>query len=168
MIFNQVLAIGAVLILILAIGSSLGGYFLPLQGFKKFVFKKRVLITGLLALGGVIGSLTYSIVLGYEPCYLCWWQRIFMYSFAVLAFVSILFKKPLETIFLKSLAFLGLGFSLYHNIIDIGSVAGLDCGASSVSCTIRYVYEFGFMTIPMMALMLFVSMLLVLNLKSRP
>ncbi len=46
----------------------------------------------------------------------------------------------------------GFVVALFHTIIDIFPT-GLDvCGATGPSCLMRYVYEFGYITIPVMSL----------------
>src|SRR3989338_9201466 len=43
-------------------------------------FAKHVLVFSfIVALAATLGSLFYSEIAGYEPCKLCWFQRIFMY-----------------------------------------------------------------------------------------
>src|SRR3990167_11056557 len=41
--------------------------------------KRAFILAFLVALIATLGSLTYSEILGYDPCKLCWIQRIFMY-----------------------------------------------------------------------------------------
>jgi hypothetical protein len=36
----------------------------------------------------VVGSLVYSQIVGFPPCDLCWWQRIFMYPQVIILFVA--------------------------------------------------------------------------------
>ena len=44
-----------------------------------FLAKKGFILAFIVALVSMCGSLYYSDVLGYEPCKMCWYQRICMY-----------------------------------------------------------------------------------------
>lgn len=124
-------------------------------------FKKYTFLFGFLAgLGAVVLSLFYSEVIGFPPCELCWIQRIFLYPQLVLFGLG-LYKKD-KSILDYSLIFAILGSftSIYHIYIENGGSSSLDCvaldpsKANQVSCAIRYVYEFGYITIPVMCLTL--------------
>jgi disulfide bond formation protein DsbB len=122
-----------------------------LKGRKVFVFP---LIITFLATGG---SLFYSEIAGYNPCKLCWWQRIFMYPQLPLFFTAFFLNN--RSIFYYSLVLSSIGamISLYHYLLQFGYLRGADCLAVgySVSCVKRFVAEFGFVTIPLMALTAF-------------
>src|SRR3989338_4029041 len=52
--------------------------------FFDFVARRALPLSFLVALAAVAGSLFYSEIAGFEPCKLCWFQRIFMYPQVVL------------------------------------------------------------------------------------
>lgn len=162
---NHIFSVGSILIFAFALLSFLSTYVSALRGLNNFVTSKKVLVFTLMALGAMTGSLIYSAGIGYEPCNLCWWQRIFMYPIAVLGAVSLFGKKTLDLSYVWVLTILGTIFSLYHNFIYYTGYSPLPCSASA-SCTARYVFEYGFMTIPLMALLFFVSLILVLKTKN--
>ncbi|MBK5215476.1 MAG: disulfide bond formation protein B [Candidatus Pacebacteria bacterium] len=124
--------------------------------FKKYTFHLGFLV----ALGAVAISLFYSEIVGYPPCELCWIQRIFLYPQLVL-FGMELYKKE-RSIIDFSLAFASLGsiVSLYHIYVENGGTLGLACAtlnpenSNEISCAVRYIYEFGFVSMPVMALTL--------------
>ena len=103
------------------------------------------------AVAGVatLGSLYLSEVAGFVPCVLCWIQRGFMYPLvAALAFRRIR-RSPL----LSWWALAGAGVSIYHYAIEhIPSLAESDFCDPTVPCSFIWVEEFGFVTIPFMAL----------------
>ncbi len=119
-------------------------------------FHKYTFITGfLMGLGSMVISLFYSSVIGFPPCELCWVQRIFLYPQAIL-FGMELWKRD-RTIINHSLAlaFIGSLVSIFHIYVENGGASSLACAtgtASEVSCAIRYVYQFSYVTIPVMAL----------------
>jgi disulfide bond formation protein DsbB len=114
------------------------------------------------------GSLFFSEVMGYEPCELCWYQRILMYPLVII-YGTALFKKDLS-IALPGLIMSGIGMfvSVYHYSLQklpaLNEVGG-SCGL--VPCNVEYVNYFGFITIPFMAgtafIIIFVTHLILLK-----
>lgn len=127
---------------------------------KKFVApiaRYAHILLPLLFFGGVLGSLYFSDIKGYAPCLLCWWQRIFIFGIALLSLTGDIRKRPILQRQVMTFSIIGGGIAILHNIIDIFPT-GLDvCGANGPSCLARYVYEFGYITIPMMSLTLLVG-----------
>ncbi len=118
-----------------------------------------------IALLATLGSLFYSNIAGFAPCELCWYQRIFMYPQVILLGLA-WFKKE-KRIIDYSLILAGLGFliALYHNYLTWGGATTTVCATASfvgVSCLRRYVFEFGFITIPFMSLSAFALIILIL------
>src|SRR5580765_1172060 len=74
-----------------------------------FLGKRGILFACIVALGATISSLTYSEIIGFTPCELCWWQRIFMYPEFILQGLP-LFKKD-RRFMITRCPFLILGFS---------------------------------------------------------
>lgn len=128
-----------------------------------FFGQNGLLLAFLAALAGLIGSLIYSDVIGFPPCILCWYQRIFLYPQVILLGMAY-FKKD-KNIFDYSIALSVIGglVALYNQYLQFGGSLFLPCGVDSnaVSCSIRYVFEFGYITIPMMSLTVF-ALLIVL------
>ena len=123
----------------------------------EFFGKNAVLFSFLAALVATLGSLFYSEVAGYEPCKLCWFQRIFMYSQVVLLGIA-LGRKSYEKYESITLSAVGAAIAGYHYLLQVGEAPGLPCAAVgySVSCSQRFVMTLGYITIPMMALTAFV------------
>ena len=69
----------------------------------KFWTEHALLFAFIVALTGMLGSLTYSNVLGYTPCELCWFQRIFMYPQAILLGIAA-WRKDFESKVFKASA----------------------------------------------------------------
>jgi len=115
-----------------------------------------------------LGSLYYSEVAGYPPCALCWYQRIFAYPLAVILAVAVaghlwrsrdgVVAPPPGAVWASAvpLAALGLPISVYH--IAVQRLPDLDSAACTVGvpCSAIYVQQFGFVTIPVMAMATFV------------
>ena len=120
---------------------------------SKFIGRNGVLLAFIVVLASIIGSLFYSEVVGYVPCTLCWYQRIFMYPQIILLGFTI-FKKNEEVIkYSIGLSAMGALLALYHYLLQFNLFSGLPCPAlgSSVSCTKLFVREFGYITLPLMS-----------------
>ncbi|RST59154.1 disulfide bond formation protein B [Siminovitchia terrae] len=107
-----------------------------------------------------LGSLYFSEIKQFEPCELCWYQRILMYPLTIL--LGIASVKKNYGIALYSAVFSGIGFclSFYHYLIQ--KVPFFTSGAPAcgrVPCTGQYINWFGFVTIPFLALIAFILIL---------
>ncbi|KPC98964.1 Disulfide bond formation protein C [Geobacillus sp. BCO2] len=61
-----------------------------------------------------LGSLYFSEVLGFIPCDLCWFQRIFMYPQVIILGIAIVRKDAAAARYSFTLSLIGGGISLYH------------------------------------------------------
>ena len=131
----------------------------------EFLGRRGMLLAFLVALASVAGSLFYSQIAGFAPCELCWFQRIFMYPEVILLGLALLKKDTGIIDYALSLAIIGGAISLYHNYVyflNKGLNAYCQVGAGAVSCIKRYVLEFGYITIPVMALTAFILVIIFL------
>ena len=121
---------------------------------SEFVTKHWMALSFTVALASVAASLFYSEIAGFEPCFLCWYQRIFMYPLVILLFIALLKKYAGIVDYVLPLAVIGGAISLYHNIIYYyqGGLPTPCQALGQVSCVKLYVFEFGYITIPVMAL----------------
>jgi len=121
-----------------------------------------------LSLASALMTLIYSDVLGFEPCPLCWWQRIFLYPQVFILGMAWSKEKYHEAAIDISLIFsiLGAAVALYHHVLQMMPAGTLPCPATGPSCAQITFIEFGYVTFPMMALALFglnIAVLLVLR-----
>lgn len=115
-----------------------------------------------IAIFALVGSLFYSEVVGYEPCKLCWIQRIFMYPLVVI-YGYALVKRNIE-IAGPGLLLSGVGMliSTYHYLLQKWPAlqeTGSFC--EGVPCDLQYVNYFGFITIPFLAGIAFIMIFLI-------
>lgn len=113
----------------------------------------------LIAATATASSLYYSEVAGFTPCDFCWYQRIIMYPLAIILLVAVFTRDRLRARYIVALAFIGLGLSIYHYQLQTFPEQGKVCSAT-VSCTAKFVNQFGFVSIPFMAGCGFLSILL--------
>lgn len=105
----------------------------------------------------MFGSLYFSEIRQYEPCTLCWYERILMYPLVLL--LGIAYVKRDINIAVYSLFFSGIGaiISLYHYAIQkIPFFADQAIGCGRIPCTAQYINWFGFISIPFLSLIAFI------------
>ena len=109
------------------------------------------------ALIATLGSLFYSEIAGYEPCKLCWFQRILMYPQVILLGIAWLKKDNGIVLYSIVLSSLGALIAGYNYLLQIGLAPAIGCSVVgySINCAQRFVMQFGYITIPMMALTAF-------------
>lgn len=116
-----------------------------------------------LATIATVGSLYFSNILGYEPCRMCWFQRIFMYPLVLILGIGILFEDDNVTDYALPLTMIGLPIALYHSLIQrYSQFQSSGCSVLSVSCSTEYTFHFGYITIPVMAFTAFLGVLILL------
>jgi len=133
-----------------------------------FFGRYAVLFSFIIAVGGVVGSLFYSEFAHFRPCVLCWIERGFLYTDAVIFIVAMLARKEEHVRqygnFVRNcaIALSGAGFivSAYHSWLQLGGGSLIPCSATGVSCEFVYFMEYGYVTIPMMCLTAFALVIL--------
>jgi disulfide bond formation protein DsbB len=122
---------------------SIAEYILPL-GFFATLFS-------------TIMSLVYSDYLGVLPCGLCWYQRVFIYGMVFL-FGMAWYKRDTKILdYVMLFSGVGLIIALYHQSLQMGYSELIPCPAiaSTIDCAKPTFVEYGFITFPMMAVVLF-------------
>lgn len=116
----------------------------------------ELLFTGIMS--AVIGSLVFSEIVGFPPCDLCWYQRIFLYPQAVIIFLAMIRKDKTIIDYLVPLSVIGALVALYHSFIQWGFFLGSGPGCVSVGgeCAKVYVMQYSYITIPFMSFSVFI------------
>ncbi|PIQ76631.1 disulfide bond formation protein B [Candidatus Peregrinibacteria bacterium CG10_big_fil_rev_8_21_14_0_10_49_24] len=104
------------------------------------------------------GSLYFSEIALFAPCKDCWIQRIFMYPQAVLIAVALWRKDATIPYYILVLSLLGIAMSGEHYVEQWKAMLNpaehdplKPCDLSGVSCSATYIFEYGYITIPLMA-----------------
>ena len=120
------------------------------------------------AVTAVAGSLYFSEIRHFEPCLLCWYQRILMYPLAVIMGFALITRVSVMAWLVLGAAVVGQAVAAYHVLLQKTSwfSSATTCGTGP-SCAIPYIDWFGIVTIPMLSLMAFmliaICMVLYLN-----
>ena len=110
-----------------------------------------------------MGSLFFSYVMEFAPCVLCWYQRIFLFPLVLILAVGLfpLDKKVVK--YALPLAVAGWLTAAYHNLLYAGIIPeSIQPCTQGVSCTEEYINLFGFLSIPMLSLLSFTTIIALL------
>ncbi len=160
---------------VLVIATQIGlGIILLLLGLKRF-FKKTesvnallsfwtkhaISIAFLISVVSTVGSLYFSEIEHLAPCTLCWYQRICMYPQVLLLGAGLYLKDKNVKAYVIPLALIGFLIAAYHVYLQtLGIIEA--CRIGDVSCAVVTNQYFGFVTIPLMSLTAFASILALL------
>src|SRR3989338_3975801 len=131
--------------------------------FKNFVFSNGLIFALIISVVATLGSLAYSEIIKLPPCDLCWYQRALLYPQVVILAVALVKKNRDIYDYVIGLNIIGIIIAGYQYIMQminysgpcpVGSVAG------NIGCFAKDVFEFGYITLPLMALSVFVLLVL--------
>jgi len=117
--------------------------------------RNAIWLAALVASVTTLGSLYYSEVAHFVPCSLCWYQRIAMYSSALILIIAAVRRDRHIWWYVGPLAIVGGAFAVYHTQLQAFPAQHSSFCTTLEPCTIRYVWEFGFVSLPFMALSAF-------------
>jgi disulfide bond formation protein DsbB len=101
-----------------------------------------------------LGSLYMSEIADFVPCELCWFQRICMYPLVLVLGVATWRRDRHVWVYVLPQAVVGAGIAIYHTQLQAFPEQATFC-TTETPCTTRYVWEFGFVSLPFMALSAF-------------
>ena len=112
----------------------------------------------LLVATAALGSLFFSEVMELPPCSLCWAQRVFMFPLAIILLVGLLPFDPGVVRYALPLAAIGGLIALYHLLLQVGVIpeSAAPC-RQGISCSEAQLQVLGFLSIPMLSLLVFGS-----------
>ena len=107
------------------------------------------------------GSLYYSEIAHFEPCKLCWLQRICMYPLSIILLIAAIRRDRGIWRYTLPLVLIGMTIATYHTQLQAWPRGEGFC-STLVPCTTRTVWEFGFVSLPFMDLAALVFILVML------
>jgi len=110
----------------------------------------------LVASASTLGALFFSEVMQVPPCVLCWYQRIFMFPLVLILPVG-MFPFDWKVVrYALPLAALGWLFAAFHVLLIAGAIPeGMKPCTQGVPCSEKVIEWFGFVTIPLLSLVAF-------------
>lgn len=127
------------------------------------ISQHAILLSFIVALIATAGSLFFSELAGFAPCRLCWFQRVLMYPFVVLFGIA-LFKKDTKIFtYTIPMAIIGALIAAWHyGVQRFHLLSGCDFDPTQEAlCGTIYFLEFGYITIPILALTAFLLIALI-------
>jgi disulfide bond formation protein DsbB len=115
----------------------------------------------------MLGSLYFSEMAHYQPCTLCWYQRIAMYPLVLILGIAAWRRDLGVRRYAVPLAAVGAVISAYHYLLEW--FPQIDTGACTVGvpCTQVWFRQFGFVSLPLLALTAFLLVISLLLLARR-
>jgi len=129
-----------------------------IQPVDKLLKRYGLLLGFLVALASTTGSLFYSEIAQYNPCKLCWFQRILMYPLVVILGIALEKRYRTEVIrYGMTLSIIGATLAGYHYYLQRFGGSDTPCSAVGYAeaCSKIFMLDYGYITIPMMALTAF-------------
>jgi disulfide bond formation protein DsbB len=129
----------------------------PLRWIRSAIWGYELWLAFVVAAVATGGSLFFSEIAGFVPCELCWFQRICVYPLSILLLFAAVHNDYRVTRYLVPLPLVGAGLSIYHLLVENGVVGqSRSCLVSAPGgCATRWIDEFGYVTIPTLALTAF-------------
>lgn len=151
LLFSIITVIGQVIIICLIFSSAI----------RRKISNNALLFSFIVALIATAGSLIFSEVLKFEPCKLCWFQRIFMYPQVVILGLALSKKDKHIADYNILLSVIGAIIAAYHYFLQISATTSTTCSVIgySTSCSETFAPTFGYITIPLMALTAFLMII---------
>ena len=117
----------------------------------------------LVALSATLGALFIGEVMGQTPCLLCWYQRIFMFPLALILPVGLFPYDRKAVRYALPLAASGWLIAAFHQLLVAGVIPeAIKPCMQGVPCSEKGIEWFGFVTIPLLSLAAFTTIITLL------
>jgi len=126
----------------------------------------RLWLAWLIAAVAMAGSLYFSENAKFVPCKLCWFQRIAMYPLALLLLLAAIRRDEGIRRYAIPLASVGAAISAYHYLIEWRPSLSTGTCEITAPCTVPWFRQFGFVSLPLMALCGFAAIISLLALST--
>jgi disulfide bond formation protein DsbB len=126
----------------------------PLNGIRRLLWGYELWAAFVVAAIATGGSLFFSQIANFPPCELCWFQRICMYPLSILTLLMAWRGDTRAARYLIPLPVVGACVSIYHLLIENSVIKEPNQCLQSApgGCAVKWINEFGYMTIPTLAL----------------
>jgi len=156
-VVGQVLVGALLIVLVLALVGVRG----PLESVRNALWGYELWAAFIVSAIATAGSLFLSETAHFVPCELCWLQRVCMYPLALATLFVALAGDHRAARYLLPLPIVGAGISIYHLLVENGVVAQAKACLISApgGCATKWINEFGYVTIPTLALTAFLLLI---------
>ena len=106
----------------------------------------------LIATSSALGALFLGEVMGFSPCVLCWYQRIFMFPLVFVLAAGLFPFDPKVVRYAFPLALAGFAVAVFHLLLTAGVIPeNMTPCVQGVPCAKVQIEWFGFITIPLLS-----------------
>jgi len=117
-----------------------------------------VFLAWLTATLATLGALFMSEIMGFAPCVLCWYQRIFMFPLVLILALGLFPFDPKVVRYALPLGLIGLAIAGFHVLLIWGIVPEtLAPCRQGIPCKTVQIEWFGFVTIPLLSFLAFLT-----------
>ena len=110
----------------------------------------------LVASVSMLGALFFGEVMHLPPCVLCWYQRIAMFPLVLILPVGLFPFDRKVVLYTLPLAVIGWLFAVFHMLLIAGVIPeSIKPCTQGVPCSEKVIEWFGFVTIPLLAVLAF-------------
>lgn len=112
----------------------------------------------LIAALATLGALFMSEIMGFAPCVLCWYQRIFMFPLVFVLALGLFPFDPKVVRYALPLAVVGLLVAVFHLLLTAGYIPeSMTPCRQGIPCATVQIEWFGFVTIPLLSAFAFLA-----------
>ena len=112
----------------------------------------------LVAALATLGALFMSEIMGFAPCVLCWYQRIFMFPLVFVLALGLFPFDPKVVRYALPLAVAGLLVAVFHLLLTAGYLPeSMTPCRQGIPCSTVQIEWFGFVTIPLLSALAFLA-----------
>lgn len=105
-----------------------------------------------------LGALFMSEIMGFAPCVLCWYQRIFMFPLVLVLALGLFPFDPKVLRYALPLALVGLLVAVFHLLLTAGVIPeSMTPCRQGIPCATVQIEWFGFVTIPLLSAFAFLA-----------
>ncbi len=123
----------------------------------------RIFCAWLVASVSTLGALFFGEVMQLPPCVLCWYQRIFMFPLVLILPLGLFPFDRNVVRYALPLAGIGCLFAVFHLLLVAGVIPeSIKPCAQGVPCSETVIEWFGFLTIPLLSVVAFLTILALL------
>ena len=115
----------------------------PAFQFLDALHRAQLVLAAVVASAATLGSLWFSEEAGWVPCRFCWFQRIFMYSTAVVLVVAAVRRDRSARWYAVPLAGIGSLLSIWHILLEHRIIEESTSCSSLTSCATPNYVSFG-------------------------
>jgi disulfide bond formation protein DsbB len=129
----------------------------PARRTRSLVWGYELWLAFIVAAVATGGSLFFSEIANFVPCELCWFQRIAMYPLSLITLLAAVANDHRVARYLLPFPVVGAGVAVYHILVErhvVGQTQTCQISAPG-GCASRWIEEFGYVTIPTLALTAF-------------